>query len=70
MTYEPDEQDEIITDAMAVGGPAFVEELHYAAMDAAEAACPWDGNGPEPEEYARAWLAAARHLVAERRATL
>ena len=54
-------------DARALGGPAFVEELHYSASEAAAAQVPWDGRGPEPPEYTQAWLAAARRLVAERR---
>lgn len=38
----------LVGDAMAVGGPAFVEELHYAAMEAAGAVVPWDGNVTSP----------------------
>ena len=68
--YVPDEQDEIVGDAMAVGGPAFVEELHYAAMEAAEAVVPWDGNGREPDAYRAIWVAFARKMVAERRHAL
>ena len=51
------------------GGPAFVDHLHWTATAAAEAACPWDGDGEEPAEYRCAWIAAARLLVAERRVT-
>lgn len=68
--YEANEQDEVIGDAMAVGGPAFVEDLHYAAMAAAEAVVPWDGNGEEPAAYRAIWVAFARRMVAERRAAL
>ncbi|MBW0105872.1 hypothetical protein [Pseudonocardia sp. KRD291] len=68
--YEPSEQDEIVGDAMAVGGPAFVEELHYAAMEAAEAVVAWDGNGDEPAAYRAIWVAFARKMVAERRLRL
>lgn len=68
--YEPNEQDEIVGDAMAVGGPAFVEQVHYAAMEAAEAVVPWDGNGDEPAAYRAIWVAFARKMVAERRLAL
>ena len=67
MSYPPDEQDEIVGDAMAVGGPAFVEELHYAAMEAAQAVVPWNGDGPEPAAHRAIWVAFARTMVAERR---
>jgi hypothetical protein len=53
---------------MALGRPAFVEELQYAASKVAAVQVPWDGRGPEPPDYTRAWLAAARRLVTERRA--
>ena len=67
VTYEPDEHDELVGEALAVGGPVFVEALHWAATEAAEQSCPWDGYGDEPLEYRSAWLTAARRIVADRR---
>jgi hypothetical protein len=65
---EPDEQDELIGDAMALGGPAFVQELRYIAREAA-AQVPWDGRGPAPPEYTQAWLASSETAVDAGRAT-
>lgn len=65
--YTPDEQDELIGDADAAGGSAFVEELHYLATEEADTLCPWDGDGEEPPLYRALWLGAARRLIAERR---
>lgn len=70
MIYQPDEQDELIGDADAAGGSAFVQELHYLATEEADTLCPWDGDGEEPPLYRALWLDAARRLVAERRKQL
>lgn len=70
MTCEPDEHDELVADAMDVGGPAFADELHWSALETTEVVCPWDGVGVEPPEYRQAWLAAARRIIAERRTAL
>ena len=69
VTYEPDEHDELVGHAMDLGGRAFVEELQWRATEAAEAVSSWDGLSAEPEEYRRAWMSAARRLVAVRRPT-
>ena len=66
--YEPDEQDEIIGDAMALGGPAFIQQLHDDSAAAAELIVPWTGLGAEPPGYWEAWIIAARRVLAERRA--
>jgi len=68
--YEPDLQDELIGDAMAVGGRQFVDEVTFEATALAEHTCPWDGRGDEPAEYRSAWLAHLGQLVAARRAAL
>lgn len=68
--YTPDEQDELIGDADAAGGSAFVDELHYLATEEVEALCPWDGVGEEPPLYRALWLDAARRLIADRRKQL
>lgn len=68
--YEPDLQDELIGDAMAVGGRRFVEEATFEATALAEQTCPWDGRGDEPAAYRSAWLAHLGQLVAARRAAL
>lgn len=68
--YEPDLQDELIGDAMAVGGRRFAEEATFEATALAEQTCPWDGRGDEPAAYRSAWLAHLGQLVAARRAAL
>lgn len=68
--YEPDQQDELIADAEAIGGRAFVEEVTFAAAALAARTCRWDGRGDEPAHYRSAWLAHARELIAARRAAL
>lgn len=67
VTYLPDEHDELVGEAMVVGGPAFVDDLRLTATAAAEASCPWDGDGEDPAEDRDAWLAAARFVVSGRR---
>lgn len=65
--YEPDMQDELITDADALGGRAFVERLNTVAAAAADAVCgPWDDPGPEPPDRREAW--AGRGVGARRAA--
>ncbi len=68
VTYEPDEHDELVSDAFFLGGSAFVEALHWEATEAAGRIHPWSGDGEEPHEYRSAWLAAARHIVDGQRA--
>ncbi|MGE0346624.1 MAG: hypothetical protein AB7N73_12480 [Gemmatimonadales bacterium] len=68
--YEPDQQDELVADAEAIGGRRFVDEVTFAATAVAAQACRWDGCGDEPPAYRSAWLAHARRLIAARRAAL
>jgi hypothetical protein len=68
--YGPDEQDELIGDATALGGPGFVEGLHYAATRPLmlQTSAPWDGRGLEPAGAPASLACGATQLVAERRA--
>jgi hypothetical protein len=68
--YDPDQQDELVADAEAVGGRRFVDEVTFAATAVAAQACRWDGRGDEPSAYRSVWLAHARRLIAARRAAL
>jgi len=67
---EPDQQDDLMADAEAIGGRAFVEEVTVAATARAAQVCCWAGRGEEPAAYRGAWLAHARLLIAARRAAL
>jgi hypothetical protein len=67
VSYVPDEQDELIGDAEAVGGQAFAEQLQYRASAETDALCQWDGRGKEPVFRRVMWLEAAHRLVDERR---
>jgi hypothetical protein len=57
--YHPDEQDEVMSDALAYGGPAFVDEVTLDAIAMADAVAPWDGTGNEPPARRSVWIAAA-----------
>ena len=67
--YEPDRQDELMGDALAVGGRAFMHEVTYAATELTTSDYPWS-DGQEPAGYREAWLAHAERLIAQRRARL
>ena len=66
MSYEADDQDAIIGEALAAGGRAFVSELHAQAADRAAQAIGWDQTGPEPAGYRSVWLIVARQILTER----
>lgn len=68
--YEPDRQDELMGDAEAVGGRAFVHEVTYLATELTTRDFSWSGHGPEPAEYRQAWLDHAQQIIADRRAQL
>lgn len=70
VTYEPDLQDELIGDAEALGGRAFVDQVTFEATSAADAVAPWDGTEDEPPGRRSTWLAVGWQLVAQRRAEL
>ena len=68
--YEPDRQDELMGDAEAVGGRAFVHEVTYLATELTTRDLSWSGHGPEPAGYRQAWLDHAQQIIADRRAQL
>lgn len=70
MNYQPDQQDQVLNDAEALDGPAFVELVTHTATAEVDESHPWDRQGEEPAGRREAWLAAAERLVAERRAEL
>ena len=70
MTYFPDEQDDLMAEAEALGGRAYAQMVQIGASIEACELVPWDGTGDEPPERREAWLWAARSMIDARWALL
>ncbi|MFC5947068.1 hypothetical protein ACFQH9_02095 [Pseudonocardia lutea] len=65
--YEPDLQDILTGEALALGGTAFLEQVAHEATAYCDGEYPWDGIGDEPPERVSAWLAYMWQAVEVRR---